>query len=97
MIDLLTPSASQLIVYGIQASNNRIIQVSPGVKPLQQKITTSRSGLAGCGDGKNLGWLYYVRYTLENLDSCCYVHQFPWLTYGPGTPHAMIVPPRYRQ
>jgi len=49
-----------LIVYAIAAANNRIIEVSPGVKPLQQRITTNRGGLAGCGNGKDLGWLYYI-------------------------------------
>ncbi|KAF8443358.1 hypothetical protein BGX38DRAFT_761844 [Terfezia claveryi] len=46
--------------YGIANSNSRIIEMSPGVKPLQQKITTNHGGLAGCGDGKELGWLYYL-------------------------------------
>ncbi|KAF8418701.1 hypothetical protein EV426DRAFT_618013 [Tirmania nivea] len=49
--------------YGIANSNSRIIEVSPGVKPLQQRITTTHGGLAGCGDGNELGWLYYISNT----------------------------------
>jgi hypothetical protein len=46
-------------VYAITTSNV-IQEVSPGVRGLQQKILTKSGGLTGCGNGKDLAWLYYL-------------------------------------
>lgn len=46
-------------VYGITKSNI-ICEVSPGVRDLPQKLRTNSGGLTGCGNGKDLAWLYYL-------------------------------------